>query len=369
MSVTINGSTGVSLVQDGVIVTADMASSVPLGAKNRIINGAMQIDQRNAGAAVTVTGRTYLIDRFASQNSTSTGTLTAQQSTLGNAKSLNLTATAAVTDLTGSLYVRGIQHILESQNIFDLNGKDVTLSFQVETNWSGNLSVAFLNSNSSRSYLTDVAVVSGINTATVTISFEAATVLVNSNAAGMEIHIGFNNEDTLRTATTGSWLAGVFVCSTSSTQWAKTTGNFINVTNVQLEEGSTATAFEHRSYGQELALCQRYYYQIGGNSFLNPSTSGYVIFASGIVYTTSACDISIPFKVTMRSTPTMTQNNAGLQQGGTLIAATSIGDAGSTQNVAFARVGIATASFTAGGGATYSANNSTTGYFAASSEL
>ena len=300
MSVTINGSTGVSLVQDGVIVTADMASSVPLGTKNRIINGAMQIDQRNAGAAVTVTGRTYLIDRFASQNSTSTGTLTAQQSTLGNAKSLNLTATAAVTDLTGSLYVRGIQHILESQNIFDLNGKDVTLSFQVETNWSGNLSVAFLNSNSSRSYLTDVAVVSGINTATVTISFEAATVLVNSNAAGMEIHIGFNNEDTLRTATTGSWLAGVFVCSTSSTQWAKTTGNFINVTNVQLEEGSTATTFEHRSYGQELALCQRYYESTNSSSRLayKPLT----------FYTVSSAYGSWDFQVEKRVVPTIAFN-------------------------------------------------------------
>jgi len=306
MSVTINGSTGVSLVQDGVIVTADMASSVPLGAKNRIINGAMQIDQRNAGAAVTVTGRTYLIDRFASQNSTSTGTLTAQQSTLGNAKSLNLTATAAVTDLTGSLYVRGIQHILESQNIFDLNGKDVTLSFQVETNWSGNLSVAFLNSNSSRSYLTDVAVVSGINTATVTISFEAATVLVNSNAAGMEIHIGFNNEDTLRTATTGSWLAGVFVCSTSSTQWAKTTGNFINVTNVQLEEGSTATPFEHRMYGQELALCQRYYQTSYPSGVAADGVTTITDGVTWVAINTADTSNGGSYPTPMRATPTFT---------------------------------------------------------------
>jgi len=304
MSVNINGSTGVSLVQDGVIVTADMASSVPLGAKNRIINGNMAIDQRNAGAAVVVGGSiTYVVDRFLLANTTGTGTTTGQQSTLGNAKSFKLTATAAVTALTTSLTVYGIAHRIEAQNIFDLNSKGITISFNVETNWSGNLSIAIANYNFSRSYISDIAVVSGTNNVNLSLTLEATSVLTNDNTQGLQIAIGANNEATYRTATTDTWIAGFFNCSTSSTQWAKTTGNFINVTNVQLEEGSTATAFEHRSYGQELALCQRYYYQIGGNSVVG--TGAYTIIGVGQALNTSTVDMAVPFKVSMMAAPTL----------------------------------------------------------------
>jgi hypothetical protein len=229
-----------------------------MAGRNRIINGDMRIDQRNAGAAVTVVVKAFVVDRCWVEQNTGTGTITGQQSTLGNSSSLKVTATAAVTDLTTSKYVWGMNQTFEGQNIFDLNSKTVTLSFKVETNWTGNLAVTIRNGSQNRTYVVDVAVVSGTNNASITLTLEAATVTANNSSAGMMFSIGANNEDTYRTATTGSWLAGLFMTSTASTQWAKTLNNFINVTEVQLEEGSVATPFERRPIGVELALCERY---------------------------------------------------------------------------------------------------------------
>jgi len=276
-----------------------------MAGRNRIINGDMRIDQRNAGAAVTVGAgaTTYITDRFWSEQNTGTGTITGQQSTLGNAKSSKLTATAAITALTTNLFLRGIEQRLESQNVFDLNSKSIRVSFQVETNWTGNLSVALRNSDSTRSYVVDAAVTSGTNTVSFTVAMESNTVLVNTSAIGLVLAIGFNNEADYQTATTGSWLAGFVQTSTSSTQWAKTTGNFINVTEVQLEEGSVATPFEHRQYGQELALCERYFEVLAPLAIMFPWSSGAQIIR-----------FSQSYRVTKRATPTIVM---GTKIGGT----------------------------------------------------
>ena len=269
--------------------------------KNRIINGNMAIDQRNLGAAVTVTSSTtdYYLDRFISANTTGTGTITAQQSTLGNSKSFKLTATAAVTDLSAGLRVQGIQQRIEAQNIFDLNNTTITVSFKVETNWTGNLAVALRSSGTLRSYIIDAPVVSGTNNISISILLQSDTVSANDSSIGVELNIGANNEGDRRTATTGSWVTGNYFLSTSSTQWTKTLNNFINITGVQLEAGSSATEFEHRQYGTELQLCQRYYQKN--------------IFApiAGYSPTTSRADGTVVFPVVMRTTPT------ALEQSGT----------------------------------------------------
>jgi hypothetical protein len=262
-----------------------------MAGRNRLINGGMGVDQRNNGTAVTVTtSNTFGVDRMFSQNLTGTGVITTQQSTLGGVKSLKVTATTAVTALTTDLFVRGVEQRLEAQNVHDLNGKTITVSFRVETNWSGNLPISFLNSDSSRSYVVDRPVVSGVNNIAITLPLESTTVLVNTNASGFTVSIGFNNEATFRTATTGSWLAGSFYVSTTSTQWTKTLNNFINITDLQLEEGAVATPFEHRMYGQELALCQRY---------LRP-----IAAATGFANGTTVVDCALSWP-TMRATPTL----------------------------------------------------------------
>jgi hypothetical protein len=282
--VTISGTSGVIFSDASSIGTANS-----LGMRNRIINGDMRVDQRNGGgAAVTIAGTsTFAVDRFPSQNATATGTITGQQSTLGNSKSLKLTATSAVTDLTTNKYVGAVIQAIEAQNIYDLNGKTITISFKVQTNWTGNLAVALRNSDTTRSYVVDAAVVSGTNTVTVTVLLEAATVLTNDNGPGVYLNIGFNNEATYQTATKGSWLAGNFLVSTTATQWAKTTGNYINVTELQLEQGSVATPFERRPIGLELSLCQRYYQFISYNMRFLSGPGGNDTMETTVVFLTA----------------------------------------------------------------------------------
>jgi len=311
-----------------------------MAGRNRIINGDMRIDQRNAGAAVTAgSSRVFLTDRFSSSNNTATGTITAQQSTLGNSKSLKITTTTAITDLTTTKFMRGVQHITEAQNVFDLNGKTVTISFKVETNWTGNLSIATLGNG--KSYVVNVAVASGTNNISTVIMLEATTVATNDNALGLEVFIGTNQEGTYQTATTGAWLAGVFFCSTSSTQWAKTTGNFINITDLQLEEGSVATPFEHRQYGQELALCQRYY-----ERFTSESASATLI-TGAIVSGATSGQGSYKLVTTMRATPTLSDNSAtstfAYSDGATATVVTAISLAGSQSNTKMATINFSTA--------------------------
>jgi len=274
---------------------ASNVSKLSTSRRNRIINGDMHIDQRNAGAASTLAGIQFLVDRFEVGRTGSTGTVTGQQSTLGNSSSAKITATSAMTDLTAGNYVWGVRYIAEAQDIYDLNGKTITVSFKVETNWTGNLSIAIRKGGWSRSYLVNAAVVSGVNTVSVAIPLEADTVGVNNNTVGLEITIGFCNEGNFTTATTGSWVAASAVTSTSSTQWAKTTGNFINVTELQLEEGAVATAFERRPHGEEFALCQRYYQK--SESFIQMSW--------GSANTSGIAGGAWVLPVIMRATPTL----------------------------------------------------------------
>lgn len=249
----------------------DFASRVPvdgaLSNRNLIINGGMAIDQRNSGASITVSTSiaTYAVDRMSSYHNVPSAVVTAQQSTLGNAKSYKVTTTTAPSGtLTGLQRIHALVYLMEGQDAFFANGQTVTLSFRVETNWTGNLAVRLGNGDWSKSYIVDAAVVSGVNEVAVSVPLEANTVSTNDNTAGLVVEIGTTNEDTLQTSTEGSWLSGDFRCLTTSTQWSKTAGNFINVTELQLEVGDTATPFEHRSYGDELARCQRYFHRENG---------------------------------------------------------------------------------------------------------
>jgi hypothetical protein len=291
------------------IDTKKVALSQLSGMRNRIINGGMVIDQRNAGAVITLTTAvTFITDRFWTLNSSGTGTVTGQQSTLGNFKSYKLTASAAVTTLATATRVDGFNHIIEAQNCFDLNGSNVNVSFQVQTNWAGTLSLCLRNSNATRSYVVDFAVISGTNNLSTTVLLESGTVQTNDNGYGLLVAAACNNEGSFRTATTGAWVVGNFLLSTSATQWTKTTGNFINITNVQIEKGSTATPFEFRPYGMELGLCQRYFEvgSIGATLASNLTSATYSQGGQPFAY--------IAFHTQKRANPTVTETNASINQ-------------------------------------------------------
>jgi hypothetical protein len=244
-----------------------------VGMRNRIINGDMRIDQRNAGASVTVSTNVFTVDRFLCDMG-GLSNYTAQRSTVaptGFTNSLLMTmGTGATIDATDYAFLR---QAIEGFNTADLalgtaNASPFTLSFWVRSSVTGTFGVSFRNSAANTTYCATYA----INSANV---WEYKTVVVpaitsgtwlTDNGAGMfvfwDLGVGSTFSGTANQLNTGSNFFGV----TGTTKLAATTGATFYITGVQLEKGSVATEFERRPYGTELALCQRYLPAWSGSS-------------------------------------------------------------------------------------------------------
>jgi hypothetical protein len=241
------------------------------GFKNRLINGAMMIDQRNAGASVTVnTGsQTFSVDRWWGQGTASSGVFTMQQSSVapaGFTNSLLMTVTTADASLAATdLY--DISQNIEGFNVADLgwgtaNAATVTLSFWVRSSVTGTFGGAFGNSAANRSYPFTYTI-SSANTweqKTVTVAGDTSGTWLTNNGIGLRLYLGLGLGSTF-SGTAGSWAGSFFISATGATNLMATNGATFYITGVQLEKGSTATSFDYRPYGTELALCQRYYQQ------------------------------------------------------------------------------------------------------------
>ena len=344
------------------------------GFKNRLINSAMVIDQRNAGASVSGNG-VYTLDRWYAQASVNSK-YTVQQNAgsvtppAGFANYLGVTSSSAYT--VGASENFSLLQAIEGYNMADFawgtaSASSVTLSFRVYSSLTGTFGGSLQNSAQNRSYPFTYTI-SSANTWTtisVTIAGDQSGTWLKTNGAGIYMWVGLGVGATV-SGTAGSWSGSNYVGATGATSVVGTNGATFYITGVQLEKGSTATSFDYRPFTTELALAQRYYQQINGNSFVG--TTAYGMIGSGIVFTTTQADISIPLKVSMRATPTISQSITAIQVGGTLYASTGIGDAGSTPNVIYARISNA-GTMIAGSGANLSSNNSTSGFFAASAEL
>jgi hypothetical protein len=241
-----------------------------LGFRNRIINGAMVIDQRNAGASVTMSAAVvYLVDRWWSFEDTD-GTMTAQQSSTaptGFTNSLLCTTTVADASLGATQRVV-ISQAIEGFNIADLgwgtaSAQTVTLSFWVRSSLTGTFGGAIKNATN-RSYPFNYTI-NAANTfeyKTITIAGDTSGTWLASNGVGMNVNFGLGVGSTY-SGTAGAWAAADYNSATGATSVVGTNGATFYITGVQLEKGSTATSFDYRPYGTELALCQRYYEQTG----------------------------------------------------------------------------------------------------------
>ena len=287
---------------DGSVNISGGTLSPQTGFKNRIINGAMTIDQRNAGAAVTVTSANQQrpVDRFQVQCATD-GTLTAQQSTtapVGFTNSLLLTVSVADGTLAAGQVAR-IRHKIEGYNVGDLgfgtaNASTITFSFQVRSSVTGTFAGYATNSASNRSYpfTYTINAANTYETKTVTLAGDTTGTWLTDNGVGLEV--GFIlGAGTDFNATANTWTAGEKLSVSGATNLMATNGATFYITGVQLEKGSTATPFEFRSIGQELALCQRYY-QRGFSNIL------------GAFESTSAVQFYTILPVPMRTAPTAT---------------------------------------------------------------
>jgi hypothetical protein len=288
-------------------------SSGFIGHRNRIINGAMMIDQRNAAASVTITtAEEFITDRWQFAPSASSK-LTAQQSTTaptGFNNSLLLTSSAATSVAAGDYYFLGQK--IEGFNFADCgwgtaSAAAITLSFWCRSSVTGTYGGALVNSAQNRSYPSSYTI-STANTfeyKTITIAGDTSGTWIGAtNGTGVRLRLGFGIGSTY-SGTANAWAAANYMAPTGSTNWISTSGATFYITGVQLERGSTASSFEYRSYTTELALAQRYYCRF------NASSAGAGLIAIGWAVSATATAFSIAFPVTMRTPPT------ALEQSGT----------------------------------------------------
>ena len=279
-------------------------ASNDFGFKNRLINGAMMVDQRNAGSAVTVNNvGIFSADRWANvARATGGGVYSAQQvsdAPTGFSNSLKFTVTTVDTSLGTTDYYFSWQKI-EGFNTADLifgtaNAKAVTLSFWVKSNITGQFSAFLANAtevyNQPFAYTVNAANTWEFKTITFT-GATAGTWVGATNGVGLIVGFALANGTSLQ-GTSGVWTTSSVYGATGDVNWMATLSNTFQVTGVQLEKGSTATSFDYRPYGTELALCQRYYWK------------GILPIMRNWTGSTIAVSSSIGFPVTMRATPSI----------------------------------------------------------------
>jgi len=284
---------------------------IGVGRRNLIINGAMQVAQRGTSGTITGTDN-YLIDRFSMSrfggypnNTTQSQTTDAPE---GFYNSFKMLRTSAHT-LTGTNATAFFQR-LEGLNTSYLNwgtstAKPVVVSFWVKSNQTGKFPLILSDSGNA----VDIGKLYEINSANTweykTIAIEAPTIgtFDADNTTGIVIYWGFGSTSSARTTQGTTWGASNASGSSksmvtgASTALATTNGATWQITGVQLELGKVATPFEYRSYGEELALCQRYYFKSTGAIALSGQTYAVSPSVDGL-------RVPFNFPVTMRANPT-----------------------------------------------------------------
>ena len=282
-----------------------------LGARNRnlIINGGMAISQRGTSFSPAATGIRYCLDRFYTQSISNNITITqSSDAPTGFKNSLLLTMGTATT-----LDFMRVGTTIEGFNFSSLafgtsSAKTFTLSFWVKCSLTGSFGVGFRNGTSPDGTGTTTSRLASytINSAntweykTITIPGATSQTWGSSNDLGLNIKWDIGDSAARSGTVDATWQTSNStypVGLTGGTKVANTTGATWQVTGVQLEEGKVATPFEYRSFGEELALCQRYFQSFGEKI--------YTVVGTGNAYQTTQCFAIVNLPVSMRSVPTL----------------------------------------------------------------
>jgi hypothetical protein len=282
--------------------------------RNRIQNGGMVIDQRNAGASITIPSSvaTYTVDRWGAY-AVAASKFSVQQSSVAPAgfkNSILITSLAATS--VGATDFYQIGQGIEGFNIADLdwgtaNAKTVTLSFWVRSSLTGTFGGNLITANGDQSYPFSYTI-SAANTfeqKTITVVGPTAGTYSSTNGTGVNISFSLGAGSSV-SGTAGSWSGSVFRSSTGASQLVATSGATFYITGVQLEVGSQATSFEYRQYGTELQLCQRYYQKSYSESVAPASASTLgmkpiCVYYSGVF----TWNLGVTFPTEMRAAPTI----------------------------------------------------------------
>jgi hypothetical protein len=287
------------------------------GFKNRIINGNMVVDQRNAGASVATSSSTnvYTLDRWAALYA-QTNKYTVQQNAAsvtppaGFTNYLGVTSSSAYSVLTGD-YFNVLQKV-EGFNTADLSwgtasASSVTLSFWVRSSLTGTFGAAIQNSAQTRSYPFSYTI-SAANTweyETVTIPGDTSGTWLTNNGIGAWVIFNLGAGSTFA-GTANAWATANYTNPTGAVSVVGTSGATFYITGVQLERGSNATSFEFIDYGRQLLQCQRYCQNFRAAEW----SDAYRRYGTGILYSSTAYNVAVPLLVKMRSTPTLTASGS-----------------------------------------------------------
>jgi hypothetical protein len=287
------------------------AAASPYVLKNRIINGDMRIDQRNAGASGTA-NVSYTVDRWAYYGSqTLKGTWQQNAGSVtpptGFNYYLGFTSSSAYT--VGASEQFSIYQPIEGYNVADLawgtaSAKTITISFWVRSSLTGTFGGSLRNSAVDRGYPFSytISVANTWEQKSVTIAGDTSGTWLTTSGAGIYVNFSLGAGSTV-SGTAGAWASTNYTSATGATSVVGTNGATFYITGIQLEIGSTATPFERRLYGQELTLCQRYVLVSG----LQQTNS---VAGLGFAYNTTGFAAVVNYPVAMRTVPTFTQNGA-----------------------------------------------------------
>jgi len=288
-----------------------------IGHRNRIINGAMVIDQRNAGAAVSTGTNFYTLDRWNVLAQTS-AKITVQQNAgsvtppAGFTKYLGITVGASASVTVGATDQYALRQGIEGFNMADLdwgtaNAKTVTLSFWVRSSLTGTFGGAISGSaNYSYPFSFSISLANTWEQKTITIAGQTAGTWNTDNTYFTWVNFDLGVGSTY-SGTAGAWANTYYSGVTGAVKMVQTNSATFYITGVQLERGSTASSFEYRSYGAELALCQRYYFKTFPQATAPAqNTSVYAGAISYVAVLAGANYMGAPafFPVVMRATPT-----------------------------------------------------------------
>jgi hypothetical protein len=302
-----NGTTAVT-VDTSQNVTFANSANLPntFGFKNRIINGAMVIDQRNAGASGTANG--YTVDRWQYYGAVaSKGTWQQNAGSVtppsGYTKYLGFTSSSAYT--VGASENFSILQFIEGYNSADLSfgsasASTVTLSFWVRSSLTGTFGGALLNSAANRSYPFTYSI-SSANTweqKSITIVGDTSGTWLTTTGTGIQVNFGLGVGSTY-SGTASAWASALYVSATGATSVVGTNGATWYVTGVQLEKSSTTTSFDVRPYATEFALCQRYFQTLA-------VSTGSGVYIAPIVADSASTGLGVVFlPVVMRTSPSL----------------------------------------------------------------
>ena len=311
----IDKESGSTLTIGGSGTTVNVSNMVPdvaLSNRNLIQNGAMRVDQRNAGAAKTIatTANTYTLDRWNAVGQVSDGVFTVQQVTespAGFTNSTKITVTTADASI-GSTELYLFSQFIEGNNVGHLgfgtaDAKTITLSFWVRSSLTGTFGGALNNSANDRNYpfTYSISAADTWEKKTVTITGDTSgTWLTDTNRGiGLRFQLGAGSS---RVDVAGAWTGTSLVFgATGATNLISTLNATFYITGVQLEVGEVATPFEHESYTETLQKCRRYYFYYPEKLIWSGKVNSGQTFYNRHI-----------FPVEMRANPTMTLNSSSL---------------------------------------------------------